>query len=323
MTETVNKIPVIAIVGPTASGKTRMAVELAKKYNAEIVSADSMQIYKGMDIASAKPDREEMQGIKHHLMDFLDSSVRYSVKKFSEDAKIAIEDITKRKKNVIICGGTGLYVDSLLQNIVFEDEPDNTEIRERLRKRREEEGIEVLYEELKQLDPVTAENLHINNEGRILRALETYYLTGELPSVLRARSKAQETPYDALYICLDYMKRDTLYDRINKRVDIMIEKGLVEEAKQYFSLSESFTSAQAIGHKELIPYLKGEITLEEATDNLKKATRHYAKRQLTWFRRNADINTLYCDKYEDFSYAVDAAAEIIENWGRIKAGEVY
>lgn len=323
MTETVKKIPVIAIVGPTASGKTRMAVELAKKYNAEIVSADSMQIYKGMDIASAKPDREEMQGIKHHLMDFLDSSVRYSVKKFSEDAKIAIEDIIKRKKNVIICGGTGLYVDSLLQNIVFEDEPDNTEIRERLRKRREEEGIEVLYEELKQLDPVTAENLHINNEGRILRALETYYLTGELPSVLRARSKEQETPYDALYICLDYMKRDTLYDRINKRVDIMIEKGLVEEAKQYFSLSESFTSAQAIGHKELIPYLKGEITLEEATDNLKKATRHYAKRQLTWFRRNADINTLYCDKYEDFSYAVDAAAKIIENWGRIKAGEVY
>lgn len=323
MTEILKKIPVTAIVGPTASGKTRMAVELAKKYNAEIVSADSMQIYKGMDIASAKPDVEEMQGIRHHLLDFLDSSVRYSVKKYVEDARAAIDTIARDGKNVIICGGTGLYIDSLLQNISFEDEPDNSEVREILRRRREEEGIEALYNELKAIDPVTAESLHINNEGRVLRALETYMLTGELPSVLRKRSKANETPYDALYICLDYQDRNILYDRINRRVDVMIEKGLADEAREYFSLHESYTSAQAIGHKELIPYLVGEMSLEEASDNLKKSTRHYAKRQLTWFRRNPELKTVYCDKYEDFSQAVSAASDIIDNWGRFKAGEVY
>lgn len=317
----IKKIPVIAVVGATASGKTALAVELALRLNAEIVSADSMQIYKGMDIASAKPDKEEMRGIRHHLIDFLEPSEKYSVARYITDARKAIEDIRSRGKNVIICGGTGLYVDSLLQNIVFEDEEDNSEIREKLRARRESEGIEGLYDELMEIDPETAQTLHINNEGRILRALESYYLTGEKPSLLRKKSRSVPSPYNALYIELRYENRDVLYDRINRRVDIMLEKGLVEEAKEYFRLNKADTAAQAIGHKELAGYLNGEISLEEAADNLRKATRHYAKRQMTWFRRNREINALYCDKYENPSLIADAAEEIINKSGLLKEGD--
>lgn len=315
------KIPLIAVVGATASGKTAFAIELAKRFNAEIISADSMQIYKGMDIASAKPTLEEMGEIRHHLVDFLDPHEKYSVARYIEDAKKAIEDIRSRSKNVIICGGTGLYTDSLVQNIVFEEEEDNSRIRQMLRQRREEEGIEALFEELEKTDPETARTLHINNEGRILRALESYYLTGEKPSVLRERSRSTPSPYQCIYIGLEYSDRELLYKRINTRVDIMLEKGLVKEAEEYFSLNENSTSAQAIGHKELAPYLRGEISLEEAADNLKKATRHYAKRQMTWFRRNKDINIIAPDKYESFSDAVLAASAIIENSGLLKAGD--
>lgn len=307
------KIPVIAVVGPTASGKTAFAVELAKRFGAEIISADSMQIYKGMDIASAKPTKEEMQGIPHHLIDFLDSDCTYSVASFIKDAESAVRDILSRGKRVIVCGGTGLYVDSFLQNIQFEDEPDNEEIRKKLRERLEKEGIESLYNELYEKDPETAEALHINNQGRVLRALEVLYLTGEKPSVLRERSRCVPSPYEAVYIYLQYRDREILYDRINRRVDMMIEKGLVEEAKEYFSLHEDYTSAQAIGHKEIAGYLKGELSLSEAKDNLKKATRHYAKRQMTWFRKNSKVHSIYCDDYKDISEAVDAAERIIND----------
>lgn len=321
MSEVISKIPVISVVGPTASGKTAFSVALAKRIGAEIVSADSMQIYKGMDIASAKPTREEMQGVEHHLIDFLEPSEAYSVARYIKDATEAIKDIHSRGKKVIICGGTGLYVDSLLGNIVFDEQPDNTEVRNRLRLRREKEGIEAIYRELQEIDPETADTLHINNEGRVLRALETYYLTGEKPSVLRARSRSVPTPYNSLYFCLNYKDREILYDRINRRVDIMIENGLVEEAREYFSLSPENTSAQAIGHKEIAGYLRGEITLPEAADNLKKATRHYAKRQLTWFRRNENIHNIYCDTFENSEKMVDYAVGIIENSEIYKAGE--
>lgn len=321
MSEVINKIPVISVVGPTASGKTAFSVALAKRIGAEIVSADSMQIYKGMDIASAKPTREEMQGVEHHLIDFLEPSEAYSVARYIKDATEAIKDIHSRGKKVIICGGTGLYVDSLLGNIVFDEQPDNTEVRNKLRLRREKEGIEAIYRELQEIDPETADTLHINNEGRVLRALETYYLTGEKPSVLRRRSRSVPTPYNSLYFCLNYKDREILYDRINRRVDIMIENGLVEEAREYFSLSPENTSAQAIGHKEIAGYLRGEITLPEAADNLKKATRHYAKRQLTWFRRNENINYIYCDTFESSEKMVDYAVGIIENSEIYKAGE--
>ncbi len=321
MEEIMNKIPVIAVVGATASGKTSFAVELAKRIDAEIISADSMQIYKGMDIASAKPTQNEMCGIPHHLIDFVEPYEKYSVARFIDDATVKINDIISRNKKVIICGGTGLYVDSLLNNITFEEQPDNTAVREKLRLRREEEGIEKLYAELKSIDPETAASLHINNEGRVLRALETYYLTGEKPSVVRERSKSIPTPYESIYLYLDYKDREVLYDRINKRVDIMTENGLAREAKEYFSLFSDYTSAQAIGHKELAGYLKGDITLGEATDNLKKATRHYAKRQMTWFRKNESRHTVFMDEYKSLDEAVEYALTIIDRSGIFKAGE--
>ncbi len=315
------KIPVIVVVGATASGKTSMAVELAKIFDAEVVSADSMQIYKGMDIASAKPTAEEMQGIRHHLIDFLSPSESYSVAKYIEDATAAIKDIRARNKNVVLCGGTGLYIDSLIDNISFEQQPDNAEVRRLLRERRDKEGIEALFSELEGIDPETAHSLHINNEGRVLRALETYILTGEKPSEIRRRSRLNPSPYLPVFIGMDYSDREHLYDRINLRVEIMAERGLVEEAREYFSVDGSKTAAQAIGHKEMVPYLLGEISLDEAKENLKKATRHYAKRQMTWFRRNERINSIYCDNYDSFAEAVTAAKEIIEKTGYFKAGE--
>ncbi len=318
-----DKIPVIAVVGATASGKTAMAVELAKIFDAEVISADSMQIYKGMDIASAKPSAEEMQGIKHHLIDFLPPDEKYSVARYKEDAANAVKDILSRNKNIIICGGTGLYIDSFLENIEFSEEPDNSEIRAQLEQRRASEGIEVLYNELKSADPETADSLHINNEGRIIRALETWILTGEKPSELRRRSRMKPSPYESVYISPAYEDREVLYDRINRRVDIMIEKGLVGEAEEYFSLDKKDTSSQAIGHKEIVPFLLGEISLDEASDNLKKATRHYAKRQMTWFRRNKNINYIYCDKFDSFTDAVNAAAAVIENTGLFERSDEY
>ncbi len=321
MEETVKKIPVIVVAGPTASGKSAFAVALAKIFNAEIISADSMQIYKGMDIASAKVTADEMQGIPHHLIDFVSPDDKYSVARYVKDAKAAIDAVTERGKNVIICGGTGLYIDSLLNNVNFEEQPDNSVIRDKLRKRRAEEGIEALYRELTELDPDTASSLHINNEGRVLRALETYYLTGEKPSVLRRRAASFDSPYESAYICLEYSDRELLYDRINLRVDRMIEKGLVEEAKEYFDRHPDDTASQAIGHKEIAKYLSGDISLEDASENLKRATRNYAKRQLTWFRRNNDAYRIYCDKFDSFEDAVNAAADYINTTQLFKAGD--
>ncbi len=323
MDKSIKKIPVIVVVGPTASGKSDFAVALAKIFNAEVVSADSMQIYKGMDIASAKITVDEMQGIRHHLIDFVSPDEKYSVARYIKDARKAIEEITERNKNVIICGGTGLYIDSLLNNINFEEQPDNCEVRELLRKRKLEEGMEALYKELYEIDPETAAALHINNEGRVLRALETYYLTGEKPSVIRRRSTTLESPYQPVFIGLEYSERQLLYDRINTRVDRMIEKGLVEEAREYFDRHPFDTASQAIGHKEFAKYLNGEISICEATDNLKRVTRNYAKRQMTWFRRNNDIYRIYCDKYSSFEEAVNDAIDYIVSTRLFKVGEQF
>ncbi len=316
-----DKIPVIVVVGPTASGKSDFAVALAKVFDAEIISADSMQIYKGMDIASAKITKDEMQGIPHHLIDYVSPDEKYSVARYIGDARKAINEIISRNKIVIICGGTGLYIDSLLNNVVFEEQPDNHEIREMLRQRRQKEGIKKLYDELYAIDSETAEALHINNEGRVLRALETYYLTGEKPSVIRKRPVSEESPYQPVYIGLEYTDREKLYDRINTRVDRMLEKGLVEEAREYFDRHPFDTASQAIGHKELAGFFTGEITLEEACENLKRVTRNYAKRQMTWFRRNKDIYRIYCDKYNTFDEAVNEAVGHIKSTQLFKAGD--
>lgn len=295
-----DKIKVIAVTGPTASGKTGLAIKIAKDFDGEVVSADSMQIYKGMDIATAKPSKEEMQGIPHHLIDFVDPCDTYSVAQYVEDAKKCIADIASRGKIPVIAGGTGLYVDSLLSGIDFGFVPDNTDMRKQLKAQAEKEGIESLFEKLKEIDPETASKLHENNEGRIIRALEVYYLTGETLTQQKIRSRQKGSDYDVLYICIEYLDRQKLYDRIEKRVDLMVEAGLVEEAKNYINLSEDTTSKQAIGYKELKPYFNGEMTLEQALDNLKKETRHYAKRQLTWFRRHDERFCIYPDAQENF-----------------------
>lgn len=306
------KIKVIAVVGPTASGKTSLAVSIALAVGGEVVSADSMQIYKGMDIATAKPTTEEQRGVTHHLIDFLDPSETYSVAQYVDDAKKCIADISGRGKVPIIAGGTGLYIDSLLGGIDFSFVPDNGDIRKKLNMRAEKEGSAALLRELSEIDPETASALHENNVGRIIRALEVYYLTGETISEQKRKSREKGSDYDTLYIYIDYLDRQKLYDRIDKRVDMMLDAGLSEEAKKYISLNENTTARQAIGYKELKPYFLGELTLSEAAENLKKETRHYAKRQMTWFRRNNNMFKVSPDADVDFEMtAINAAVEFL------------
>ena len=290
------KIPIIVIVGPTASGKTALSISLAKKYNAEIVSADSMQVYKGMDIATAKPSCEEMQGIRHHLIDCVDIDRKYSVAEYLEDARHAIEDIRLRGKNVVVVGGTGLYINSLVDNIQFEPEEQN-ELRAALSEELSKFGGSYMLEKLKALDPEYAATLHENDHGRIVRGIEINLVFNHSVKEHKMLSKAQNSPYNALMLGITYRDRQKLYDRIDMRVDKMLSMGLVQEANNFFGrLDSNKTAVQAIGYKELFPYLSGQISLEEALNNLKKATRNYAKRQLTWFRKDERIHWLYADE---------------------------
>lgn len=302
------RIKVIAVVGPTASGKTSLAVDIAKAVGGEVVSADSMQIYKGMCIATAKPTKEEQDGVPHHLIDFLEPSETYSAAQYVADAERCIADIVKRGKVPVIAGGTGLYIDSLLDGVDFGFVPDNAAMREKLKNRLAEEGAAALLAELRQIDPETADKLHENNIGRIIRALEVYYLTGETITQQKIKSKQNGSVYHTLYIYINYNDRQKLYDRIEQRVDLMLANGLLEEAKNYISLGEETTAKQAIGYKELKPYFAGECTLEEAVDNLKKETRHYAKRQMTWFKRRDGLLSVCPDTDKDFRNTAVAAA---------------
>ena len=311
------KLPVIVVVGATASGKTALAVRLAKRYGGEVISADSMQIYKGMDIATAKPAEEEKDGVPHHLMDFLPVTETYSVARYVEDANRTVDEIVAKGRVPVVAGGTGLYIDSLIDNIVFEDEPDNAAVRAALKERREKEGIEVLYAELERVDPVTAAALHIRNENRVLRALEVFYLTGETLSERQRRSRLRESRFDPVFVGLDYQDRGLLYERIDRRVDDMMARGLLEEAEGYYRLPKAATASQAIGYKELKGYFDGDITLEEAVGNLKRATRRYAKRQLTWFRKNERIHWIFRDgKPEDEVFR--EAADVIGQTGKFR-----
>ncbi|MBQ2692679.1 MAG: tRNA (adenosine(37)-N6)-dimethylallyltransferase MiaA [Clostridia bacterium] len=309
------RIPLVAVVGPTASGKTALAVELAKALDGEVLSFDSMQLYKGMDVATAKPTADEMQGIPHHLIDVVDPSETYSVARFQEDAARIIADIRGRGKNVILVGGTGLYLDSFIENLQFLDTGDNTEVRARLRAELEASGPEAMYARLQSIDPAYAEAVHPNNTGRVLRALEVYELTGYTMTDQIARSRREPGRYDVVYIGLTAEDRDYLYDRINQRVDRMIENGLLDEARQWLRERPGATAAQAIGIKEMLPYLQGEDTLEHCAEQLKTDTRHYAKRQLTWFRRNPDVHWLYIDQTPDLRTLTAEALAIIEEEG--------
>ena len=293
------KNPVIAVVGPTASGKTALSINIAKQFSGQVVSADSMQIYEKMNIATAKPTDDEMQGIPHHLIGFQPIDKKFSVAEYVKIANSCIEKIYNDGDLPVVAGGTGLYVDSLLQNIQFSKEDENTEMRKELTAMFDEKGAEYMLNWLGEIDPQTAEKLHLNDKSRIIRALEVYRLTGKTLTEQKVLSRLNESPYSVLYVGINYRDRNALYDRINRRVDIMVNDGLLDEAKDFYNIPADKTACQAIGYKELAPYFNGEKTLDECLESLKIETRHYAKRQLTWFRKNENINWVYPDDYEN------------------------
>ena len=309
----------VALVGPTASGKSSLAVKIAKHLTGEVVSADSMQIYKHMDIATAKVTAEEMQGVPHHLIDFVEPWESFSVAEYKALALSCIDDIVRRGKLPVLAGGTGFYVDTVINNTSFLDY-EKTDIRKKLLLRAESEGIEALWNELSKVDKESAEKIHKNDLKRIVRALELYSATGKTMTEQRRLSHLEESGYSFCLIGLTAENRQFLYDRIDRRVDLMLKNGLLEEAKSFFELEHSQTAKQAIGYKELKPYFDGVLTLEEATENLKRETRRYAKRQLSWFRRNENINWLYIDKESEETLFIKSL-EIIENFIEKAKGE--
>lgn len=284
-----DKQKVIVICGPTASGKTKLSIEIAKKLNGEIVSADSMQIYKEMSIGTAKPTEEEMQGIKHYLIDCVSPSERYSVAEYKKDAIQAIDEIIAKGKTPIVVGGTGLYVNSLIYGIEYPEIEIDIEYRNKLEKIAETEGLEKLYKEAEKIDPEAIKNISENDKKRICRILEIYHSTGKNKTEQEIESRKNGPKYNYLVFGIN-MDREKLYDRINKRVDIMIDAGLIQEVKQVLSQHEEFpTAMQGLGYKEVVEYLNGITTKEEMIEKIKMETRRYAKRQLTWFRRYEDI----------------------------------
>ena len=290
-----DKIKTIVIVGPTASGKTDLSIKIAKEFNGEIISADSMQVYKGLEIASAAPTQEEQSGIQHYFVGNKEPDSQFTVCDFVNEANDIILDVYKRNKLPIIVGGTGLYVDSLINNIDFGIN-SSVNIREELNKKVDEIGLDFLYKELLMIDKDYAEKISINDKKRIIRALEIYYSTGKTMTIRHEQSKNKEKLINPLLIGINFKNREILYDRINNRVDLMLKNGLLEEAKKSYQNKNFCGAAQAIGHKELYNYFENVCTLNEVSENLKMQTRRYAKRQLTWFRKNKDINWLYADE---------------------------
>ena len=288
-------------------------MELAKKYDGEIISADSMQIYKGLDIASAKPTVEEMQGIPHHLIDFLERDVVFSVSDYVRLANEKIKEVLNRGKLPIVTGGTGLYIDSLLENVRFSEGGSDEVYRAELYNIAREKGNEFLHDMLKSIDPVSAENIHMNNLVRVVRALEVYHITGRLFSELKAESRLTESPYDSLIIGLNFHDRQILYNRINHRVDEMVNNGMIQEAEELWLKGNQRTSSNAIGYKELIPYFEKTMSLTDCLDRIKQETRRYAKRQLTWFRKNTRIQWLFLDEFNKKSEILEKSEKTIEN----------
>ena len=297
------KEKVIVICGPTASGKTNTGIELAKKINGEIISADSMQVYKEMNIGTAKPSEEEMQGIKHYLLDFVQPNERYSVAQFKLDAKKAIKEIISKCKVPIIVGGTGLYIDSLIYEIDYNDINIDEEYRNELQEIVEEQGLHILYKKAIEIDPKAMEKVSKNDKKRIMRVLEIFHSTGKTKTEQEAESRRNPVEFDYKVFAINW-DRQVLYDRINKRVDIMIEQGLIQEVQYIFNKYASFpTAMQGLGYKEVVDFLNGLYTKEEMIEKLKMETRRYAKRQLTWFRKNKE--TIWIDGANDVETNVD------------------
>jgi tRNA dimethylallyltransferase len=311
------KKPIIILTGPTAVGKTKASIELAKALNGEIISADSMQVYRHMDIGSAKIRPEEMQGIKHYLVDVLEPDEEFHVVRFQQMAKEAMKEIYAKGKVPIVVGGTGFYIQALLYDIDFTESNEDTAYRTELEELAVTHGPQYLHDMLKEKDPKAAESIHANNVKRVIRALEFYHLTGKPISEHNETEQQKESPYNFAYFVLNDL-RECIYERINKRVDIMVENGLVEEVRKLVSMgyTRDMVSMQGLGYKEILDYLEGNLTLEEAIYILKRDTRHFAKRQLTWFRREDSVS--WINKYEydyDNEKILDAMLCILKDKG--------
>ena len=302
-----NKPTVIVICGPTASGKTALSIELAKKINGEIVSADSMQIYKDMDIGSAKVTKEEAQGIKHYLIDYVLPDERYSVADFKRDATNAIREILQKGKVPIVVGGTGLYIDALIYEIAYQDIAIDEEYRSQLENIKNEKGLAYLYEQAMKIDPEAAKKISPNDFKRITRILEIYKATGKTKTQQEIESRLKEIPYNYKVFAIDY-NRERLYERINKRVDNMLEKGLIEEVEALLEKYKFFpTAMQGLGYKEVKQYLDGELSKEEMIEKIKQESRRYAKRQFTWFRKNKQ--TIWINGEDEITTNINSIVE--------------
>ncbi len=309
-----NRPPLLALAGPTASGKTALSVELAKRFSAEVICADSMQIYEGLSIGTARPTEEETENVPHHLFGFLSPEEAYSVARYAQDARRVIDEVQQRGYLPFLCGGTGLYLEAVLCNLQFADEPQDESVRARLKEELAAVGGEAMLNRLREIDAETAEKLHPNDHGRIVRALEVYALTGVTLTEQKRRSREVPSPYKSKLLILDYRNRQTLYDRIDRRVDVMLAEGLAQEATAFLSAGHAPTAMQAIGYKELIPWMTGEKSLAAAAEDLKQSTRRYAKRQLSWFRRMEDATFLYVDEYPSMTALADAASLEIDRF---------
>ena len=307
---------VVAIGGPTATGKTALSVALAKRFGGEIISADSMQIYQGLDVGTAKVTPEEMQGVPHHLVGFLAPEQAFSVADFTTLAGKTITQLTAQGKLPLVVGGTGLYITSLLNGIGFTPEKVDPAIRQELQARLQAEGSQALYAELAAVDPGYAAKVHPNNTPRVIRALELYRATGRKMSAEREAARPAEKPYRSLCLCLTCRDRTLLYQRIDTRCDRMMQSGILEEAKLVYDHRDTYrTAAQAIGYKELLGYLNGEQTLEECTELLKRRSRNYAKRQLTWLKRDDSIHWIYYNSGEELPFVLQETTKYLQNHG--------
>lgn len=308
-----NKIPLLVIVGPTAIGKTDLSIKIAKELNGEIISADSMQIYKYMDIGTAKITKDEMEGVPHYLIDNVAPDEDFSVSDFKRLADFYVYDIHKRNKLPIIVGGTGLYINSLVYDLDFTAAAANLELREKFNILADNNGNDYIYEELRKVDESSADRINPNDRKRIIRALEVFYETGKPMSDYYKNFRKLNDKYNIVMLGLN-MDREKLYDRINKRVDKMIDDGLLNEVNNLVKMGydEGLNSMQALGYKEIISYYKGNISLEEAIDLIKKNSRKYAKRQLTWFRRDNRIKWIYIDEYDDKNEVCESIVKYIK-----------
>ena len=308
---------IICIAGPTASGKTALAVEIAKELDGEVVSCDSMQVYKRMDIGTAKPTKEEMQGIVHHMIDVAEADEDFSVSRYCEMASPIVDDILARGKTAVIAGGTGLYMDSLIRGNAFAPFP-STGVREKLEAQADREGMEAMLKWLQSIDPEAAGRLHLSDRKRILRALEVYLETGETITEHNRKTQAVPPRYSPLWLGLDFADRAELYRRIDTRVGLMLDMGLVEEIQNLLSsgIPEKCTAMQAIGYKEFVAALEGQCTIAQAADQVRQSSRHYAKRQLTWFRRNQGIHWLTRTTGEGGKEILEKARQVIRDFDK-------